>query len=178
MNKITTKKITYSAIFLCLALVLPFFTGQIKIFGKMLNLMHVAIFLCGMTCGDVYGGIIGLTAPILRSLTFGMPNLYPNAVAMALELCAYGFTSGILYKVLKHRKFGVIISLILSMLIGRIVWGLATLTLYAFMGDVFTLALFVKGAFVDSVIGIILHLIIIPVVIKILERNNLSLIWK
>ena len=68
MKKTQTLKVVYSAFFLCLAMILPFFTGQIKILGKMLNLMHVAIFLCGMICGGYYGGIVGFIAPLLRSI--------------------------------------------------------------------------------------------------------------
>ena len=176
MRNSKTLKTTYSALFLCLALVLPLLTGQIKIFGKMLNLMHVAVFLCGMACGGFYGGIVGAIAPLLRSVTFGMPTLYPNAVAMAFELCAYGLIAGLLYKKLFNFKGGIYISLIASMIVGRIVWGIATLILYSFMGDVFTFALFIKGAFVDSVVGIVLHLIIVPLVVIVLKKARLLLI--
>ena len=100
MNRNNTLKIIYSALCLCLALVLPLFTGQIRILGKMLNLMHIPIFLCGMLCGWKYGGLIGFITPLLRSVIFGMPNLYPNAVGMAFELGIYGLVSGILYKIL------------------------------------------------------------------------------
>ena len=176
MRNSTTLKITYSALFLCLALVLPFFTGQIRILGKMLNLMHVAIFLCGMVCGGFYGGVIGFIAPLLRSITFGMPVLYPNAVGMAFELGAYGLVSGLLYKELFNVKGGIFISLIVSMIVGRIVWGIASLLLYSFMGDAFTFALFIKGAFVDSVVGIVLHLIIVPAIVYVLKKSKLLLI--
>ncbi|MBE5737431.1 MAG: ECF transporter S component [Clostridiales bacterium] len=178
MNKNKTLKITYSAFFLCLALVLPFLTGQIKILGKMLNLMHVAVFLCGMVCGGEYGFIVGLTAPLLRSITFGMPVMYPNAIGMAFELGAYGLTSGLVFKALYNIKGSIFISLIASMLVGRIVWGIATLILYSFMGQAFTFALFIKGAFVDSVVGIVIHLIIIPLLVLILKKAKLILIDK
>ena len=176
MDRRKTLKITYSARFLCLALVLPFFTGQIKIFGKMLNLMHVAIFLCGLCCGGFSGGVIGFIAPLLRSITFGIPNLYPNAVGMAFELCAYGVVAGLLYKALFNVKGGIYISLVASMIVGRIVWGVTTLILWSFMGDVFTFTLFIKGAFVDSVVGIVLHLIIVPLIVYVLKKAGLLLI--
>jgi len=178
MNRKQTLKITYSAFFLCLALVLPFFTGQIRILGKMLNLIHVAIFLCGMVCGGYYGLIVGIMAPLLRSVTFGMPNLYPNAVAMAFELGTYGLVSGIIFKALYNVKGGIYISLIVSMLVGRIVWGISTLLLWSFMGEVFTFVLFLKGAFVDSVVGIVIHLIIVPLIVLLLKRIGLVLIDK
>ncbi len=174
MNKNQTLKIVYSAVCLCLALVLPFFTGQIRILGKIMNPMHVAIFLCGMLCGGLYGGLIGFIAPLLRSVTFGMPNLYPNAVGMAFELCAYGLVSGLLYGALFNVKGGIFISLIVAMLIGRIVWGIVTLLLWSFMGNAFTFALFIKGAFVDSVVGVVLQLILVPTIVLILQKAGVS----
>lgn len=170
MKKTQTLKVVYSAFFLCLAMILPFFTGQIKILGKMLNLMHVAIFLCGMICGGYYGGIVGFIAPLLRSIIFGMPNLYPNAVAMAFELGAYGLVSGLTYKMLYKVKGAKFISLIVSMLVGRMVWGITSLILWSFIGKFFTFALFIKGAFIDSVVGIVLQLILVPSIIFVLEK--------
>lgn len=176
MKKTTTLKTVYSAFFLSLALLLPLLTGQIKEIGKMLNLMHVAIFLCGMVCGSFYGALIGFIAPLLRAVTFGMPILFPNAVVMAFELGVYGFLSGLLYKLLYNLKGGIYISLAVSMLVGRLVWGVVTLIVWSFMGDAFTFALFIKGAFIDSFIGIIFHLILVPIIITILKRAGLLLI--
>lgn len=85
------KNITLSAMFLGLAIVLPFLTGQIQVVGKMLLPMHLPVLLCGLICGWQYGAVIGFITPIMRSLIFGMPPLYPTALAMAFELAAYGF---------------------------------------------------------------------------------------
>ena len=98
-----TLKITFSAIFLALAFVLPFLTGQIPEIGSMLCPMHIPVILCGFICGWKYGLIVGGVAPILRALTLGMPPLFPVALCMAFELATYGFVSGILFDFLpKH----------------------------------------------------------------------------
>ncbi|MBQ8164030.1 MAG: ECF transporter S component [Clostridia bacterium] len=178
MKNLKLLKITYAAFFLCLALVLPFLTGQIKIFGKMLNLMHVAIFLCGLVCDWKHGLAVGFIAPILRSLLFGMPVLYPNAVAMAFELGMYGFTAGFLYERLYNKRAGVYISLVSAMLAGRAVWGIASAFVWSIMGELFTIVMFVKGAFIDSVVGIVVQLIIIPIIVGVLKKANLLLISK
>ena len=138
----------------------------------MLNLMHIPIFLCGFICGGLWGGIVGFIAPLLRSICFGMPALYPNAIAMAFELASYGLVSGILYKLLYKKKGGIFVSLILVMLIGRVVWGLSSLVLWAFMGETFTFILFIKGAFIDSFIGIIFHLLIIPPIMQVVKNKT------
>ncbi|MBO4594721.1 MAG: ECF transporter S component [Clostridia bacterium] len=177
-GRVRLKKIVYSAVFLSLAMVLPFFTGQMQIFGKSLSLMHVPVFLCGMICGGGWGMLVGFIAPTLRSLIFGMPPLYPNAVVMSFELCAYGAVSGFLYGLLYKKKGGIFISLIAAMLIGRLVWGLASLIFWSFAGKTFTFYLFIKGAFIDAFVGIILHLIIVPAIVKALEKANLLLLNK
>ena len=44
-------KLTLSAMFLAIGLVLPFFTGQIPQIGNMLLPMHIPVLLCGLICG-------------------------------------------------------------------------------------------------------------------------------
>ena len=48
------RKLTYSALFLALAMVLPFLTGQIPEIGSMLCPMHLPALLCGFMCGRLY----------------------------------------------------------------------------------------------------------------------------
>ena len=72
------RKLTYSAVFLALALVLPFLTGQIPQIGSMLSPMHLPVMLCGFVCGGPWGLVVGFVAPLLRSLLFGMPPAVPH----------------------------------------------------------------------------------------------------
>ena len=88
------KKITLSAMFLAIGLVLPFLTGQIPEIGSMLLPMHIPVLLCGLICGWQYGGAVGLIVPLLRNLLFGMPPM-PGAVSMAFDLAAYGLIIGL-----------------------------------------------------------------------------------
>ena len=50
MNK-NIQKLTYSALYLAIALVLPYLTGQIPQIGSMLCPMHIPALLCGFVCG-------------------------------------------------------------------------------------------------------------------------------
>lgn len=95
--KTTTRKLTLSAVFLSIGLVLPLFTMQIKEIGDTLLPMHLPVMLCGILCGSIWGGSVGLILPFLRSAIFGMPPMYPNAVWMAAELAAYGLIIGLVY---------------------------------------------------------------------------------
>ena len=91
MKKNELKNLVIAAMLLAVGLVLPFLTGQIQQIGNMLLPMHFPVILCGLICGWKYGLGVGFILPLLRSVIFGMPVMYPNAFAMAFELAAYGF---------------------------------------------------------------------------------------
>ncbi len=167
-NNQKTKRIILSALFLALGIVLPFFTGQIKEIGDTLLPMHIPVLLTGFICGWQWGLVVGLILPILRSVLFSMPPMFPNAIWMAAELATYGVVSGIMYS--KAKK--VYLSLIISMISGRVVWGITKAILLGFGGKAFTLTAFITGGFLDAVPGIILQLILIPVIVKIVNKKE------
>ena len=175
MTSLQIRKLTYSALFLALAMVLPFLTGQIPQIGSMLSPMHIPVLLCGFLCGWPWGLAVGVIAPMLRSVIFGMPAMFPGAVAMTFELATYGAVSGLLYKMLPRRKSSVYITIVTAMLLGRVVWGIARLVLAGLSGQTFTWALFMAGAFTNAFPGIILHLALVPLLVIIMEKAGLSL---
>ena len=92
---------------------------------------------------------------------------------MAFELAVYGLVSGLLYaRFAKKDLKAIYITLITAMLAGRLVWGLASLALYGLAGNAFTFQMFLAGAFVNAVPGILLHLILIPAIMFGLERSG------
>lgn len=164
------KKLTLAALFLALGMVMPFLTIQIPEIGSMLLPMHIPVLVCGFVCGPVWGVIVGFITPLLRSVTFGMPPMIPSAVSMAFELATYGAVSGLLYKFFKKTKIGTYISLIGAMIAGRVVWGLVSIVIYGLMDAKFSWQIFVSGAFLTALPGIILQLVIIPPIIIIIKR--------
>ncbi len=170
----TTKKWIYSGLFLALAMVLPFLTGQIPSIGSMLLPMHLPAFLCGLICGFPYGALVGFISPLLRYVLFGMPPIFPTGIAMAFELLTYGLVSGLVYSHSKqHNLKTVYLSLIIAMLAGRIVWGLATMLLLGYSGKSFTLTMFMTSGFVTGLPGIVLQLILIPAIMLVLNKTGL-----
>jgi riboflavin transporter FmnP len=165
MKNATAKKIVLAGLFLALGLLLPSLTGQIPSIGKRLLPMHIPVLLAGFALGGPYGLIVGLITPVLRSALFGMPPLFPNAAAMSFELAAYGLLAGLLYKVLPKQNWSIYLSLAVAMILGRVVWGAASLLLYGIQGSPFTWQMFIAGAFVDAIPGIILQLVLIPVLV-------------
>ena len=162
-----TRKLTLSAMFLTIGMILPFFTGQIPQVGNMLLPMHIPVLLCGFLCGGKYGLLVGFILPILRSACFGMPPMMPTAIAMAFELAAYGTISGLLYEKTKNT----IASLICAMIGGRIVWGIVSFILYQMMGNVFTWQIFAAGAFLQAVPGIVVQIMLIPILVYALKKH-------
>lgn len=168
-----TYKLVLSALFLALCLVLPILTGGIPAIGNMLLPMHIPVLLCGLICGWQYGLVVGFVAPLLRSVLFGMPPMYPVAIAMAFELAAYGLIIGLVYAAVHKRGVAALyISLLTAMVGGRLVWGLAEVVLLGMAGNAFTLQAFLSGALLSAVPGILLQLVLIPVVMVALDRTG------
>lgn len=173
MRQITVKKLALSAMFLALAFLMPFLTGQIPEIGSMLCPMHIPVIICGFICGAPYGLAVGFIAPLLRSALLGMPPLFPVAFAMAFELAVYGFVSGFLYQALPRKKLSIFISLIAAMLSGRIVWGLVQFFCLGLNASKFGFAEFWAGAVANALPGIILQIVLIPLIIAMLEKAKI-----
>ena len=176
-NRMHIKRITLSAVFIALGWLLPFLTGQIPEIGNMLCPMHIPVFLSAFILGPIYGSIIGFILPLSRSLLFTMPVFYPNAICMSIELLTYGLISGLLFNLLTKRKnidykLSIYISLIISMLIGRIVWGFSRLFIGLVSNNYFTLSLFLMEGFINAWPGIILQLALVPLLITILIKTK------
>lgn len=164
------RQLILAAMFLALALALPFLTGQIPQVGSALCPMHIPVLLCGFFCGPWYALAVGLVAPLLRFALFGMPPLMPTGIAMCFELATYGFVSGLLYKLLPGKKVFTYVTLIAAMLAGRIIWGIARVILAGLAQSEFAWTAFLSGAFVNAIPGIILHILLIPVLVITLKR--------
>lgn len=168
------KNLTLAALFLALSLVLPFFTGQIPQIGSMLLPMHLPVFLCGLICGWQYGAAVGFVVPLLRSVLFGMPPLFPTATSMAFELLTYGLVVGLLYSRSRWQCVRALYRcLIAAMLAGRAVWGVVQAVLLGATGSSLTMQVFMASAFLNAIPGIIVQLILIPVAMLALNRTGL-----
>lgn len=172
MGRYTTKKLVLSGLFIALGLVLPIFTHSVGL-GTTVLPMHIPVLLCGFVCGWPYGLVVGVITPLLSSLMTAMPPLFPYAVTMAFELAAYGFMAGLLYKLFPKKNIFIYVILIISMLFGRIVWGTAMLAFLGLTGKAFTWAAFTAGAFIESIPGIIIQIILIPILVIALKKARL-----
>ena len=174
MKNTNVKQLVLAALFLALALVLPFLTGQIPEIGSMLCPMHIPALLCGFFCGWPWGLAVGLIAPVLRSLLFAMPPMFPVAICMSFELATYGAVSGLMYRKLPGKKSSIYVSLLTAMAAGRLVLGIARFLCAGRNVSAFGLGAFWAGAITTAIPGIIIQLVLIPILVMALKKHSLE----
>lgn len=159
------RQMLLSILFIAIGLTLPCLTDDLLEIRQILLPMHLPVLLCGFVCGWPYGLAVGAVTPLLRNLLFSMPALYPTAIAMTFELAAYGFMTGFLYQKQPKRPGFVYVSLLASLIFGRLVWGAARVLLCFFGDSAFSLSLFFSEGFFTPIPGLILQIIFIPLLV-------------
>lgn len=171
MNNSKTKKLNVSAICLALCVVLPVLFHAVPNAGNIFLPMHIPVLICGLMCGTVYGAVCGILGPLLSSLITGMPPL-SIAPAMMVECALYGLICGLMMKYVKTGKtvLDIYLSLITSMLLGRIVAGLAKALIFTPGVSPFA---WVTTSIITGIPGIVIQLILIPLLITALTKAGL-----
>ncbi|MCD8381229.1 MAG: ECF transporter S component [Lachnospiraceae bacterium] len=170
-NQKNIRTMVLAAMFLAIGIVLPTITGGIPQIGNLLLPMHIPVLFCGLICGWQYGLIVGFITPLLRGAIFVYPIFYPNGLGMAFELATYGSVIGFLYaRFHKKNVASLYISLISAMIVGRVVWGVVRVIMLGVAGTAFSWQMFIAGAFLNAIPGIILQLVLIPAVMTALQK--------
>ena len=165
-----TKKLTFASVCLACCFFLPLLSSHNPQAAAMLCLMHFPVMVCGMMCGAPWGVAVGVTAPVLRSLMFTMPHMYPEAVAMCVEMGVYGFVCGLEANDPRKSPGNIFVDLVLAMVAGRVAWGGAML-LFALISDVpFSVEIF-KEAVLNTWPGVMLQLMSLPPLIVFLQTT-------
>ncbi len=164
------KNVVLSGIFIALGIILPFITMNIPIIGQALLPIHIPVLLCGIICGKKYGFFVGAILPALRFLLFSMPPLFPIGLAMTFELATYGFVIGFVYEKLPKKNVFVYVSLFVAMFLGRIAFGIAMAVLTLNSPMTYSIEIFIQGAIITAIPGIILQIILIPIIVIALKN--------
>lgn len=168
MNK--TQKTIYAGLFLAFGLLLPQIFHLFGGTGPVFLPMHIPVLLSGFFLGGPYGAIIGILTPILSSFLTGMPAV-PILYFMMLELLGYGLTAGYLYRT---RKWNVVTTLLVSMIIGRIFLATGVFILQPVLGLQLSPSGYLTGAVTSGIPGMLLQLVFIPSLVKTLEKAGVS----
>ena len=169
-TKSPARDLVLAALFLALAFVLPMITGHVPQIGNMLCPTHFPVLLAGFVLGGPWGLALGFIAPLLRSLLFGMPPMFPIAISMAFEMAAYGAVSGWMYRKVPHTLPMTYATLAAAMVAGRLVWGAVRFVLAGLSGSSFPFSAFLSGALLTAIPGIIAQLILIPLIVTALKK--------
>ncbi len=174
-RKTETIKISIGAMLLTFGIILPqiFHLTGIPQVGSVFLPMHIPVILAGFIIGPVYAPLIGALSPIISHLLTNMPAS-ARLPFMVIELFVYGLASGLFYHTfkLKNKKFGTIITLALSMLLGRLAYALALFIASEFLGIECGGAVAAVTATVTGVYGIGLQLITIPPIVYALKKGG------
>lgn len=115
----------FTVIFIALDVLLPFIFHQFGISGQIFLPMHFLILIAALLFGWRIGLMVGLFTPIISYFISGMP-LLPILPLVTIEVASYGLFAGFLRE---KFKLNLILSLILSMISGRLLLGLAVVIL-------------------------------------------------
>lgn len=174
MNQMSkSKRTVLCAMCIALCYVLPIAFHSVGL-GSSLSPMHIPVLLCGIVCGGASGFICGIIGPVVSSLLSGMPPLL-YLVRMIPELCVYGLVGGMVMKRVHTGRMAadVYISLGSAMIAGRIAGGIATAIFYSVTSGVYSLALWISSYIIESIPGIVVHLILVPVLVFTLQKARL-----
>ncbi|MFA6866777.1 MAG: ECF transporter S component [Clostridia bacterium] len=166
-----TRKITITGLCIALGIVLPIAFHTIAGAGQIFLPMHIPIIICGFATGPLFGLLCGIACPIISSLTTGMP---PMAVlpGMVFELAAYGFVSGLMYRIIhsKNNYIKIYVSLIIAMIVGRSVSGFVNGVIFS--RNAYSFATWIQLSFVVAIPGIFIQLLLIPILINALIKSR------
>ena len=73
MSKRNLYRMVTTAALLAVGMVLPFLTGQLQTIGKLISPLHIPAFICGLTCGPVWGAALGVVLPSYRLAATSCP---------------------------------------------------------------------------------------------------------
>lgn len=167
-----TKQLIYAALCIAIGVALPQTLHAVPNAGSIFLPMHIPVLICGLICGWPLGLACGILTPLISSLITGMPPM-AYLPGMLIELAVYGLSTGL---VLKHVSTGktiadLYIALICAMIAGRLVYGVVNALI--FMAGKYSFTLWLTGAFVTALPGIVIQFVLIPLVVIAMEKAKL-----
>lgn len=162
-----TIKLTYTALFIALGIVLPQIFHLIggPGIGAILLPMHIPVLIGAIILGPKSGVVIGTTS-VLIGFSLGMPAL-PMAAFMFFELGVYGLVAGYLGYT---RRLNSYIALVGAMISGRLVSLVVMQVAIQLMGIKLPPVFGTLGVFSSGIPGMLIQIIIIPLLVYTLRR--------
>lgn len=173
--KIEIEKIIMCGFFIALGvLIMPIFhiVGLVEKFV----ILNFIVLICGFTLGWPYGLACGLLMPLAIHFSLrGTLTVYPDGVALMIELGVCGLASGVIYSfnVIKNNILNIYFTLIATILIERVVGGLFKIVVYAISDiGIYGIKELIRDFFVTPIFGIILLILVVPAVVLMFEKKK------
>ncbi|MDK9711981.1 ECF transporter S component [Acidaminobacter sp.] len=163
-----TKSLIRGALIIALGLLVPTVFHLTSVSGSIFLPMHLPILAGAVFVNPWIALIAGALTPLTSAIATGMPPLFPIAFLMAFELAAYGWTMSWL---INKRRINVYAALVVSMLVGRVVLGLAAVVTTSVFAVQLNPVMYMKGAILTGLPGMALQLLVVPVLIKALSSS-------
>lgn len=166
------KRSIITATCIALSVVLPMAFHSIQNAGSIFCPMHIPVLLCGLICGPAFGLLCGLVGPLLSSLFVGMPPM-AYLPPMMVELAVYGLVCGLMINLIRTKKLyaDLYISLVIAMVAGRIIAGIAKALIFS-TGS-YSLAVWTTSYFITCWPGLVIQLALIPTIVFALMKARL-----
>lgn len=161
-----TRDIILGSLFLALAIIIPYIFHATGISGPIFLPMHIPIIIGGFFLSPMTALMVGALSPLINSLVLGMPVFYPIGVIMTFELMVYGYSISLL-----RKRMDVYYTLLIGMILGRLTAGLVVFALQNLFSLKLNYMVYVKGAVVTGLPGILIQLLLVPIIVKALKRS-------
>ncbi|HDP99276.1 MAG TPA: ECF transporter S component [bacterium] len=165
--KIDTRQLTLIALFLALSVIVPIVFHMIGA-GSVFLPMFLPILLAGFLIEFPLAILVGLLAPWLSAFVTGMPPLFPTALIMSIEGASATAVIGYFFY---RRNWKFMVCLVLGIIVERIslvLMGFVLAPLFNLPGEIFSIY-----KLTQSLPGVGLQIILIPIIYKIVERSQL-----
>ncbi|MEG1148846.1 MAG: ECF transporter S component [Niameybacter sp.] len=166
------KNIVFAGLFIALGALMPqvFHVLGGPGLGKILLPMHLPVLIAGFMLNPPVALLVGILSPVCSFLYTGgsMPPV-PTLYFMMIELGIYGFVASLCFE---KYKLSIIVSLVLSMILGRVVHTCVFLFVTAVLGMTLPPALSIGAILGQSVPGIILQVVFIPPILYAMNKKG------
>lgn len=154
-----TRELVIGGLLLATGILLPMVFHMFGMTGPIVLPMHIPVLIGGFLLSPILALFLGIITPIISGLLTGMPVMFPMSIIMACELGIYGLVASLATRKLKLSP---LIALIISMIFGRIAAALAVTVLVQLFGIKMNPIVYIKGAIITGIPGILIQIVIIP----------------
>ena len=169
-KKSTANELLVALLFILLGVGLVYLTKNDYNFYALLPLQFIVI-LCGYYTSWSVSAVVGIILPVITSLVFKMPDLWPELLYFSFELISAGVIVSLMY-----RKWNVNlhITLLTSLIISRVIkWFVMFLMVELGNVDINSysnLIVYLRKSIGEGILGIAIQLAFIPLLVIIINR--------